>query len=393
MLQFGLISYRDDPDYEESMEFISKFLDPSAINDVHLNFIKFGIKKNPKIGKALLVAVRLYYWKYINHDELRALLDERLDLVNFTNADLWEKQEIFHCLGSDFLNTFFTWEHPWRILESYGTTQDYNFNSIDADWQNDWCYSPPPTGFFSVIENIIIAKFFFSLHKRKFRISPPENWWRYPIDFYSIFEKFCPNDPSGLDDIRYISWKDIRDNFRYLHPSYYEILKKYKVDQYSEVKSLIKIFISNRAKEYSFNFPDHVNSCIYFVRGGDKTVLETIDMPSELLMLDLVEAQEKYKKIAILSDDYIIAQDIVNKFGNSSIYNITDKNKNGYYINKLHSSADVFAILNNYLLLSETIMSLSCPSSNLVNSAHWSNESAVHSMPLHSVPVRRLLYL
>lgn len=392
-MQFGLIGYRDEPDYHGCVEFIVKFTNNPTVTSADLRLLRENLEKNQKIGKTLLVIVRLFYWNYITIDELKILLDGRLTLANFQLTDLWEKQEIYHCLGSELLNSFFSWEFPLKILESYGEVQRINVLSEKSEWQNDWCYVPPNTGFFSVVENIIMAKFFFHLNGRKFLVDGSINWWRYPIKFFDIFADYVEQYVGNNTSVVQVDWKTVRDHFRYVDPSYFETLRDFKISEYSKIKKAIKNFISSRSINYSFDYLKHVNNCVYFIRGGDKTLLETVDIPIEISMRDLKAAQTKYEKVVIISDDFRIAQDIVNRFGTGSFYNATDRNKNGYYINSKHAETDVYAILNFYLLLSEANMSISCPSSNLVNSAHWSNEFYSGNDKLYSTPLSRLLYL
>ena len=65
---------------------------------------------------------------------------------------------------------------------------------------------------------------------------------------------------------------------------------------------------------------------------------------------------------------------------------------NGYYLARA-SDDDVKAIVRNYLILASAKYSMSCPSSNLVNSAHWSNPILAEQLPLQSIPILRYIFV
>jgi hypothetical protein len=116
---------------------------------------------------------------------------------------------------------------------------------------------------------------------------------------------------------------------------------------------------------------------------------------------DLHEMKRHCSVVNVLSDDYGFAQRIIEQSGISNVNNLTESIFSGYYNSAANPSLerkdqatedDIRAMINNYVLIASSGISGSCPSTNIVNCAHWSANFFL-SPHLASVPIEKYLML
>ena len=392
MMQFGLVSYQDQPDYASSLAFIEHFKRARAVDPVARKLLRDALATNNSIGKSALMTARLHFWGHLDHTATRLELNSRVTSDTFSAADVFEKQELFDCLGPALLADLIGSEFDTSSLYTGWDTADYitDLSGINPSPQEAWCYVPPPTGFFSVMENIVLAKFFCKVHNKAFKLDLQHNWWRYPVPFLDLlggydiaeFNLDMPHD-------KYIMWDVLRQYFRYIHPGNFNFLKKFKAQEYRKIKRTLRLYLDSTDSRPRPAPED----CIVFIRGGDKVQIETIEAPQQFIHADIATLRARGTDVRVLSDDHGLAESLIATLGLSSDANLTARNRAGYHLHAGHSLNDVHTIIHNYLMLANARYSISCPSSNLVNSAHWSNQILDDSFRPRSLPSLRFLYL
>jgi hypothetical protein len=391
MMQFGAALYKDDSQNTEILEFIQIMKLGKKLPTEIIEKFRHLTRQSLQLGRSVLIYSRLYFWGYINFDEAVQDLSNLLGSENFHKLDAYERTEIASCLGPR-LTSQLTGIDIKELIDYKITAQEEAVYNFPIEYESDeiWHYTPPPSGFFSIVENILIAKFICHMHRKIFRLDRNfQRWWRYPVPFNEIFpEMFERNYSSVEKPIRYMQWNVARDIMK---NASYDVLKyysKYKNEEYKKVKNQLKIWLNSQGE--SIKTSEH--SAIFYIRGGDKLVLETINPPAHLIEEDFNQIFNISDHFMVLSDDFQLADDFRIKFGNSKIENITNNKYNGYFIADDSSVDEVQQIIKNYMVISSVKYSMSCPSSNLVNSAHWSNDR-LQMIPLKSSPVSRYRYL
>ena len=134
-----------------------------------------------------------------------------------------------------------------------------------------WCYIPPPTGFFSVIENIIYAKFICKLNNKIFKLDMNHNWWKYPVPFMEFMDSklTLEYNLSNKTDY-YLTWDVLRDALAKISPEQYEDLAEFKIDEYKKIKASLQNFHASLNRT-TLGMQD---GCVCYIRGGDKTLLD-----------------------------------------------------------------------------------------------------------------------
>jgi len=389
MIQFGSVTYNDTIDYEKSIIFINEFKKYKKLTDINHQVIKDAVQTNPAIGKALLIYVRLFFWKMISLYDLISAIKDKVNYVNYNKLGIFEKNELECCLGHELMCAFLGQKiQPINELTNlkclYIETEGFGSD------EEVWTYIPPPTGFFSIIENIVYAKFFCKLQNKKFKLDILHNWWRYPIPFLDLFDVNLRKEFNlNLESDMHLTWDVLRYGMSKISQEEYRELGVFKLHEYRKIKNTLKNFYSTVKGTIEID----TESCVAYLRGGDKLVLETIHSPPELLHCDAFAMQALDVPILFLSDDFQLAEDTLQMYGNKSSKNITKSIFHGYHYGLNNSEEDFYAIIENYLILSSCNYSISCPSSNLVNSANWSNENLKTDFKLQSIPTYRYLYL
>lgn len=391
MIQFGSLTYRGSRDYEASLRFIEYYKNKKILDEVGVNLLRKAIDVSEGVSKSILIACRLYFWNQIDLNLLKELLSGRLTETSYGHFSNFDRQELLDCLGPSILSNFAGENIDFSSLN---TNFDYRYSSrkfkLDVSYPEDVVYYlPPPTGFFSVIENIIIGKFVCALNGKKFYLTAEPNWWRYPVSFREIFDanEIFERVPSKRDSL--LTWQVAREIVGSLGKEAIRAFKEFKVSEYLLVKRRLADYASQRLDLYSV-FPE---DGVLFIRGGDKLKSETIETPLNLLARDVERLRSNNVALFLLSDDYTLAKDLLTFFHLPDNSNLTPTDRGGYFNDAIHSVSDVHNIIRNFLLIANCRYSLSCPSSNIVNSAHWANRILDTDFRPSSIPSYRYVFL
>ena len=391
MMQFGTALYKDDCQSKEILEFIEIMKSGADLSTESIERIRKLTRQSASPGRSILVYARLFFWGFINYDEAIDDLTGSMDFESFNRLDAFERIEISSCLGprlaSKLTGIDITEARDYRDA----TCDDVNVDfAVDFESDEIWCYTPPPTGFFSVIENILIAKFICRLQRKTFRLDENfQNWWRYPVAFNAIFPNtFELHDSSTDRPVKYMQWKVAREIMKSAGHDVLKYFSKFKLDEYKKIKQKLAAWLNDQGDAVELS----AQSAVYFIRGGDKLLLETVAPPDHVIENDFDQIFKFSDRFMVLSDDYQMAESFRHQYGASKIENITDRSCGGYYAMSTSSVEDVRRIVKNYLIIASVKYSMSCPSSNLVNSAHWSNQR-LEMLHLSSTPILRYSYL
>jgi hypothetical protein len=234
------------------------------------------------------------------------------------------------------------------------------------------------------------AKYYCKIRNKIFKLDTSHDWWRYPIPFLDIM------DAEALDEFNldsspdfYLTWDVLRQGFNKISQNDCYKFAAFKSNEYKKLRLNFQNYFDSTRSLINLE----ASSCVLYIRGGDKTILETIKGPEDLLRKDIVAIQDLNVPIYVLSDDFRLAESLCKKYGNNTTLNLTKNIFLGYHYGLSNTIEDFFAIIENYLILSSCSYSISCPSSNLINSANWSNMKLNKHFPLHSIPTYRYLYL
>ena len=271
------------------------------------------------------------------------------------------KQEIVSCLGMELACA-----HYKLTDEQYHKYVGVSFDSdspITLPYVPDgsMVYQPRNSGFFSVIENMIVAAYVARMNNKELLIDNTYAWWDYKEPFEDIFRSTftlvdrLPANPQA------IHFESMRDFIFTASPMHIDKFSQFKVLMYGKIEREIKRYY----KDETYNVLD---AGLIFLRGGDKLEAETILPPMDLLMKDVAALARRVSRRLVLSDDYVLAERIVDK--DDAVINITPFGHRGYR-HRYGEKVSCLPILKNYLALVECDESLACPSANLVNAANW----------------------
>jgi hypothetical protein len=389
MLQFGNAMYPHDAQNGDIMALVKAFQLQPESRPALIEQLRALVKASPTPGRSLLVYARLTFWDRIPYALALDDLAMAINLEGFNRLGAFERIELACCLGprltSDLLKL---------SLEDAAQYRDFDrlHIQVQREYEADevWVYSPPPTGFFSIIENIILAQFLCALQKKAFRLDERfELWWRYPVPFRDLFQGLFGPQPVASDKpVKYIGWNTVREIMASAGPSLLQAYANFKHEEYKAVKMVLRDWLSRNGGEVG----DLSDAAIYYIRGGDKLVLETMVPPAHVVESDFGSLYRNSARFLVLSDDYQLAQEFVQRFAAPQLENITEQKFKGYFVQS-NTVDDVRAIARNYLTLASVKYSMSCPSSNLVNAAHFSNSKLQLLVNLNSTPLQKYGYL
>jgi len=300
------------------------------------------------------IYARRYLWGEFAESEIIKLLPQEL-------PNNWLlKQEIVCCLGLQL--AYMKYKIDERAYKFYQGIPKYEFVSR-YESEGEIVYRPRNSGLFSVIENIIVAAFYAYKNKKKFVIDGNGDWWNYKEDFSSIFGKRFHVRHDAKPNVDFDKMRqDIFEADEATLNSYMNL----KIRLYEDIASCIREYL---------NYEEPDRSCVFFVRGGDKLMTETILPPKHTYKTDMTNAGRRHTHKYLLSDDYELAKSISALGGgydhNRLIFNITPIDQKGYVHGQVVSC---LPILTNYMMLINCEESVSCPSANLVNAAHWTRK-------------------
>jgi len=226
-------------------------------------------------------------------------------------------------------------------------------------------YQPRSSGFFSVIENMIVAAYVARLNNKELLIDNTYAWWDYKEPFEDIFrttftliDRLPPNPQA-------VHFESMREFIFTASPMHIDQFSQFKVQMYGKIEREIRRYYRDGEA-----FPV-LDAGLIFMRGGDKLEAETILPPMDLLMKDIAALARRVPRRLVLSDDYVLAERIVDK--DDAVTNITPFGHRGYR-HRYGEKVSCLPILKNYLALIDCEESLACPSANLVNAANWTRD-------------------
>jgi hypothetical protein len=272
------------------------------------------------------------------------------------------KQEIVSCLGMELACDYYKLN-----IEQYHTYLGFleggDAHAITLPYIPDgsMIYQPRNSGFFSVIENMIVAAYVARINNKELLIDNTYAWWDYKEPFNDIFRTTftlvdrLPANPQA------VHFESMREFIFTASPTHIDQFSQFKAQMYGKIEREINRYY----KDETYNVLD---AGLIFMRGGDKLEAETILPPMDLLMKDIAALARRVPRRLVLSDDYVLAERIVDK--DNAVKNITPFGHRGYR-HRYGEKVSCLPILKNYLALIECEESLACPSANLVNAANW----------------------
>ena len=389
MLQFERYSAAQDPVAAELVKLVDRFNgEKDAPSPALIDALRAWIRHTPTHPKALAIYARMVFWGCIDYASARADLAPCIDAAAFNAMEIGFKEELVACLGRRLLH-----ELTGLAFTDIDYYLDHCLNAPRAGTaarsSETWYYQPPKSGFFSVIENIVMAKFVCHFHGRRFLLDNSPGWWPYPTSFQDIFASLFDEPPRSADEnLAVLPFAMMREFVAKGSRQVVEAYVQFKWQEYARIREALL----DKVDEPRAYFESLRESAVFYVRGGDKLLYETILPPDARVRNDLEMLFRRAENLFVLSDDYQLAQRYVGQLGAGRAINLTRQDFNGYYLARA-SDDDVKAIVRNYLILASAKYSMSCPSSNLVNSAHWSNPILAEQLPLQSIPILRYIFV
>jgi hypothetical protein len=296
------------------------------------------------------IDARMYLWGRIPEKEILERLPKELP------KNWFYRQEIVCCLGRHLaFKKYDIDEKEWELCRGLVHYKDSIY--VDFTEKRELYYQPRNSGLFSVIENIIVADFYAAQLNHHLVIVGDGGWWNYDEEFSAIFPYKVKygNRPT-------ISFEKMRDEIFHADIETMTQFHTFKQDSYKKIYTSVNKFID--AGEWSL-------PCIFFFRGGDKLLTETILPPDDIILADLKAVSRREERRYITSDDYELANKIMGM--DKDLINLTTKEQQGYH-HVAGQKVSCLPILRNYVLLSNATETIACPSANLVNAAFWSRE-------------------
>jgi hypothetical protein len=383
MLQFNIYKFPGEPwgfrGYVKKIRnFYSQSDDASLVRLVNRNRDKYKATL-----RYHLINSRLFMWGIVGTDI--GLEARSYAIANYPNLDNYSRHEFLGCLerlnieSSDCFNQF-------KRLTKGGFELNFLHGNFQAESDKPVSlFKPRKSGFFSVIENIIVALFIAEQDGVVLMLPPEKDWWPYEVSFHQIF-----GNSLGLKYDKNISLESsidfdaAREKVAYLGLDDANVFYVHKRKIYNVIYNLVLKYLSG-LEIIEQGIP------IYFVRAGDKLELETVLPPMNLVEKSLLSVLDKFGSIGIISDDYVHAEKLRLRLNHIGVYNLTSKNCYGHELSTSTSENDVITILKNFVLLRQSPVALSCPSSNLVNAAHWARKSDEQNIFSALNPVEKYL--
>lgn len=300
-------------------------------------------------------------------DRLAAIAARRLFWGKGDVADLpatlpkhtFYRQEVVACLGM---------EHACRKYNLTPAQYDLHVGILpDPDIvpllvpTGTMLYQPRNSGFFSVIENMIVAAYVARLSNKELIVDNTYEWWNYEEKFEDIFRGVFTLVDRLPHDAAAVHFDSMRDFIFKASDAYLRQFYSFKLDMYSDIERAIRRYY--KKDKYSVE-----DAGLMFVRGGDKAQVEAPLQPFSRYKEDINKLARRVPRVLVLSDDYELAKDVCK---DTVAENITPDYHNGYH-HRFGEKVSCLPILKGYIALTDAKESVSCPSANLVNAAHWS---------------------
>jgi hypothetical protein len=296
------------------------------------------------------IDARMYLWGRIPEKEILERLPKELP------KNWFYRQEIVCCLGRHLaFKKYDIDEKEWDLCRGLVHYRDTIY--ADNPDNRELYYQPRNSGLFSVIENIIVADFYATQLNHHLVIVGDGGWWNYDEEFSAIFPykvKYGvkPN----------INFEAMRNNIFNADLTTINQFYTFKQNAYKDILRRVSKVVD--VGDFA--------GCLFFFRGGDKLLTETVLPPDDVICADIYAASRRHKMTYLLSDDGELAKKI--SMMADPIISMVHDNKKGYH-HVPGQKISCLPILQNYVMLATCEESISCPSANLVNAAHWSRDT------------------
>jgi hypothetical protein len=324
-------------------------------------FIKY------KTSRMLLILSKFYFWGYIDEQSFLNVTNTHLKEI-YSTLNYLDTEELLSCLGYNLSKTYLNINDKEY---SFKTTLNTKIKNPELSNDEYIVYTPRVSGWFSIIENIISAEFAGYRSGKKVIINDLANWWPYDLSFKEVYSNnFLLLSDFNLNNLPMITFDNVRT---YLYDYTFKTLDEYK--RFSAYKRNKYLSILKSTKQFlAKNIVDLPTSSygVIFVRGGDKFVQESIQVPYDIIKQDLKLINNKCP-IYIVGDDFNIAETLINSLNDPRLVNCIQSTKQGYFLFTRVSRELCIDILKNYVICSNSILNIGCPSSNLLNASNWSN--------------------
>ncbi len=280
------------------------------------------------------------------------------------------QQEIFSLLGEEFFSSNPSFVRSpltlARAINHLAVSSNTPLPPLTAPHQGNPIYFAPVfSGFFSIIENLLLMDFFSRLAGGHLVLSPEQFWWGYEVRFSEIFPSlFQIADPSQTERISWFTRDGAADWLQSQTPELQFEFFKFKCAQYNLISDHCAKFL----ERLGVSQLDYNSSSVLFLRGGDKFSQETVPFPDSLVTFELGRLSSLGDGVQVLSDEFNMAQELQNRF--PGVQNISRQSMQGHTLLGNRNRQDVIEILQNFLFLSNSRVAAGCPSSNLMNAAN-----------------------
>jgi hypothetical protein len=250
-------------------------------------------------------------------------------------------------------------------------------------------FLPSTSGFFSIIENILLMDFHARISGRRLVLAPEKFWWPYEVTFRELFgDIFEVAEPCEVDGISWFPRDSAMLWLNELHAEHQFEFFKFKCFAYQRIRTRCENYL--RLSSVSELKTD--SSSVLFLRAGDKFLQETIPFPDHMIAFELGSLSTIGERALVLSDDYSLGKRLEMRF--SGVNNISRTRMEGHTLGGNRHRQDVIEIIQNYLCLAKGKVVAGCPSSNLMNAANLTRLGSgchVHTSDLFPVAAYLLL--
>jgi hypothetical protein len=325
----------------------------------------------PLSDRLPLFIARLYYWGKVDFNLAKKYLPKELP-TNF-----FERQELTGCMGLEHSHNLWGVDYnTYQIYQGKPTQPDVYFSQ---DYDGYLVYKPPHSGFFSNLENLINASWTAHRSKKKLLVSNAHFWWSYIPSYEDVFGDVWETTKEERSEA-VLDFAAMRHDI--LHEQRTNVIDEfmsYKIHMYQ------KIYKCMFRQQKVVNFDS--NNGIFYLRGGDKVMVETIHPPTDLLKRNLIDLKRRVESRVVLSDEWALAEKYAQM--DTGVRNITKRTQNGYYHN-WKECVDAQVVFDNFYMMCNATELVACPSTNFINAVMWNRDDVSYSTVS---PVHRYIFL
>jgi hypothetical protein len=371
MLQFNIYRSAEEQelfwnDYLILRDFLGKFNTAHQMMVNH-NQIIYHLEKHQS-QRYLLIASKLFSWGVLPEDFSINYLNKNLPILNSNSLSYWELQELVENFKSLNIKILSDLHYKYNLNCELGQQKDKLALQISDNPQQFIVYKPIRSGFFSIIENIILARSVLLTLGYNIVVDDSYEWWPYPVSFKTIFkDSFNYLSDGDLGAVNFVDLGFVRTELLpklLLQHEYIQkliVLKSFFYEQiYYDISNYLPLIFNG----------NHFNQSLsIFIRMGDKIEKEILQMPVDLIIEDATK--HKYNDIYILGDHFGIGEIVANELKG---INLINKDMKGYNINEIPKINGFHEMLKFYLIASNTKHVISSASINLVNASLWTSQ-------------------